>query len=345
MLKLSKRQLKILEFIRGQNGASNLEIRKYLKNISRVTIFRELNIMLKNGLIEPVGKGRSIRYREKAGNELGQYIDVGQYFKKSPDERQLASTRFNFELFKNLKDIFSPVELTELKNFNLKYQNRVKKLSATILKKEFERLTIELSWKSSRIEGNTYSLIDTEVLIKEHKEASGHQREEATMILNHKKALDYILDKASDFKNLNFYKITNIHNLVTEDLGVAKGLRQKIVGIVGTRYKPLDNEHQIREMMQQTIKIINRTKDPFSKAVLAILILSYIQPFEDGNKRTARLLGNAILLAHKVCPLSYRSINEADYKKAMILFYEQNNFRFFKELFVKQFKFAVDNYF
>ena len=74
-------------------------------------------------------------------------------------------------------------------------------------------------------------------------------------------------------------------------------------------------------------------------------MISYIQPFEDGNKRTARILGNAILLANNTCPLSYRSVNEADYKKAMVLFYEQNSARFFKELFTEQFKFAVENYF
>jgi Fic family protein len=74
-------------------------------------------------------------------------------------------------------------------------------------------------------------------------------------------------------------------------------------------------------------------------------MISYIQPFEDGNKRTARILGNALLLANNACPLSYRSVNEGDYKKAILLFYEQNNINLFKELFINQFKFSVDNYF
>ena len=74
-------------------------------------------------------------------------------------------------------------------------------------------------------------------------------------------------------------------------------------------------------------------------------MISYLQPFEDGNKRTSRILGNAILLANDICLLSYRSVNESDYKKGMILFYEQNYVKYFKELFVEQFKFAVDNYF
>src|SRR3989344_9297823 len=102
------------------------------------------------------------------------YFDVEEYFKKGPDERMVAFECFNFEIVIQLKDIFIKKELENLKMLNNDYKKRVKKLSPTILKKEFERLTIELSWKSSQIEGNTYSLIDTEILIKEHKEAEGH---------------------------------------------------------------------------------------------------------------------------------------------------------------------------
>ena len=166
------------------------------------------------------------------------------------------------------------------------------------------------------------------------------------MILNHKKALDYILDKKSDFKNITVGKIENLHQLITQSMGVSRNIRQQIVGITGTKYRPLDNQFQILEALKRMINMLNSAKaNPIFKAFLAVLIISYIQPFEDGNKRTARLLGNALLLAHNYCPLSYRSIDEGDYKKAMLLFYEQNNARFFKELFVEQFKFAVHNYF
>ena len=205
---------------------------------------------------------------------------------------------------------------------------------------------MELSWKSSQIEGNTYSLIDTEILIKENKEAEGHKREEAVMILNHKKALDYILENRKDFKNLNLRKIEDVHGFLVEGSGVAKGLRKKAVGITGTKYRPLDNEYQIKEAMEKMIEFANKKlTDQFSRAIFTTLMISYIQPFEDGNKRASRLLGNAVLLSGDICPLSYRSINEADYKKAVIIFYEQNSARFFKELFIEQFKFAVSNYF
>jgi len=345
MAKLSKRQLKILDFIKKSEDASNHEIKEHLGDISRITIVRELNKLEELDLIKQTGKGRGVRYSEKTTNGLLSYVEIDEYFEKGPDEREVKFERFNFDIFKNFRKIISKEEKLELNKCNLKYQKRVKGLSKAALKKEFERLTIELSWKSSQIEGNTYSLVDTEILLKENKEAPGHKKEEAIMILNHKKTLDYILGKPGDFKKLTQAKIENIHGLLIKGLGVRKGLRQRLVGIVGTRYKPLDNEHQIKEAIQKFVRLINKQQDPFSRALLAILLVSYIQPFEDGNKRTARLLGDAILLAHKVCPLSFRSVNEADYKKALILFYEQNNARFFKELFVEQFKFAVENYF
>ena len=350
MEKLTKRELSILEFIRKNKRASNAEIANYLSSISsdasRITIIRSINALIKAGLVERKGEGRSVYYEEESANPLLAYFDIEEYFKKSPDERSLAFERFNFGIFDSLGGIFSEGELDELKNLNDGYEKRIKNLPPAIIQKEFERLTVELSWKSSQIEGNTYSLIDTEILIKENKEAAGHKKEEAVMILNHKKALEYIIGNRNEFKNLTLKKIEDVHGLIVDGLSVAKGLRKKAVGITGTKYRPLDNEYQIREMMEKTVDVVNKKlDDPFSKAIFTTLMISYIQPFEDGNKRASRLLGNAILLANNTCPLSYRSVNEADYKKAVIIFYEQNSARFFKELFIEQFKFAVSNYF
>lgn len=348
MEKLSKRQLKILGFIRTQKMAGNRDIKKFLVKefgeISRATVARDLDNLLKNKLVIKKGGGRSVLYEENIQSEILKYIDVGNYFQKSVDERKILET-FNFDIFEILQDIFSKEEIKELERLNKDYQKRIKKLSPTIIKKEFERLTIELSWKSSQIEGNTYSLIDTEILIKNKQEAKGHSKEEAIMILNHKKTLDYIRSKNSGFKKLNLRKIENIHSLVVDDLDITKGLRKRMVGIIGTKYRPLDNQYQIKEELEKTIKAINNFEDPFSKALFALLMISYIQPFEDGNKRTARLLSNAILLSYDICPLSFRSVDKSDYKKAVIIFYEQNSGRFFKEIFTEQFKFAVENYF
>jgi Fic family protein len=349
MPKLTTRQLNILDFIKERGKAGNREIKERIEKkfgeISRITVVREIDTLLKGGWIKKEGEGRSVKYSEAIGNKLLAYFDPDTYFKKGPDERILAFERFNFDAFKNLTGIFTKDEITYLASINSQYQKRIKKLPPAIIKREIERLTIELSWKSSRIEGNTYSLIDTEILIKERREANGHKKEEAIMILNHKTALDYIFQNRNEFKKINIRKIENIHALLVRDLGVSRGLRRKVVGITGTKYRPLDNRYQIREALEDLVGAINKFKDPFSKSLAAMLLIAYIQPFEDGNKRTSRLLGNAILAAHNVCPLSLRSIDEGDYKKAVLIFYEQNSARFFKELFVKQFKFSVENYF
>lgn len=107
---------------------------------------------------------------------------------------------------------------------------------------------------------------------------------------------------------------------------------------------PLDNEFQIKEAVESLIHALERLKSPFSQALLALLGLSYIQPFEDGNKHTARLITNAILLAHGCAPVSYRSIDENEYKEAVIAFYELNSLAPFKKLFVEQYDFAARNY-
>ncbi len=118
-----------------------------------------------------------------------------------------------------------------------------------------------------------------------------------------------------------------------------------MVGIVGTNYRPLDNRFRIRDALEQLTGMLNRTRHAVEKALRAVLMISYIQPFEDGNKRTSRILGNAMLAAADYCPLSYRSVDEVAYKKAMIIFYEQNNASCFRKLFLEQFRAAVNKYF
>ncbi|MFA5432270.1 MAG: Fic family protein [Candidatus Paceibacterota bacterium] len=346
MQQLNERQQKILELISKKGPVSNSEIIAFLgSNASRFTVLRELEYLLEEKLIKKIGKGRAVKYELFLTSPMLTYIDPVEYFKKDLDERILKSVSFNDEVFNFIPNIFSNKEIELLSDINKEYIKRVEKADKTLLKKEVERLTIELSWKSSRMEGNTYSLIDTEILIKERIEAEGHIREEAVMILNHKNAIDYIFNNRDEFKSLSLFQIEKIHDLLTRGMDVKSGIRDGQVRITGTRYLPINDKAKIVDNLNKTIDIINSLKDPFSKALVAVLMISYLQPFFDGNKRTARILGNAILLANNSCPLSYRSVNEADYKKAILLFYEQNNVTFLKELFIEQFKFAVDNYF
>ena len=273
-------------------------------------------------------------------------VDMESYFQLSQEKRG-AKKNFNFQLFDLLEKIalFSDEEQLELSKLHKHFAKNRDMLTPGLLKREFERVTIELSWKSAAIEGNTYTLLETETLLKEGISAKGKKPEEARMLLNHKEALDFIRENLGLFKKISLSKIEQVHTLLTQGMGVARNLRRMSVGITGTDYRPIDNVFQIREAMERTCELLNTRPDPFCKALLAVLMISYIQPFEDGNKRTSRLIANAVLLTAGAFLMSFRSVNETDYKKAIILFYEQNNLTAFKNIFLDQARFSVENYF
>ncbi len=165
------------------------------------------------------------------------------------------------------------------------------------------------------------------------------------MLLNHKYALDYLRLHPDLFQTIRVKDIEDIHSILTKDLGVARNIRSRLVGITGTQYRPPDNSFLIREYLESMSSLLNQKDNFFEKALLSTLLISYIQPFEDRNKRTGRIVGNGILMSGNNCPLSYRSVNVVNYKKAILLFYEQNNIHAFKEIFINQYQFAVENYF
>ncbi len=345
---LNDRQNIILAFIETSESASIGQIFKYVQKklgqITKITISRDLEKLLEADLIERKGAGRAVTYKLSSRYPIVKKVNVEEYFSQDVDQRKIKET-FNFDIFEQLKNIFTDDEKNKLDKLNEIYRNKIKDIPADALKKEIERLNIDFSWKSSKIEGNTYSLLETEQLIKNQQKAIGHSKEEAIMILNHKKALDYIGSNKKYFQSVSVAKIENIHSLIMDNLNVTKNLRKSLVGITGTNYKPLDNEYQIKEALERTCQRVNEAKNVFEKAVILMLLIAYIQPFVDGNKRTSRLTGNAILQSFDSCPLSYRSMDEIEYKKAVLLFYEQNNISYFKKLFLNQFEFAVENYF
>ena len=274
-------------------------------------------------------------------------LNLDTYFSKDIDERQVQSS-FNFELINEQLPkvkLFDDEELALLSSLQEEFRKNISEMTENEYRKEMERLGIDLSWKSSQIEGNTYSLLETERLLRESKTADGKTREEAVMLLNHKDALRFVLDNPDYLQELSVSHIEDIHTLLTKDLSVDKGIRHRRVGITGTNYRPLDNEFQIREAMRDTCQLINLKTNVFEKALLALVLLSYIQAFTDGNKRTARITSNAILIANGYCPISFRSVDSIEYKKAMLIFYEQNNLYAFKQIFIQQYQFAVKEYF
>lgn len=311
------------------------------------TVKRLLSAAVKEGNIETVGRGPSTKYRLTPQAHVTMPLDLATYFDKDIDERVVQES-FNFELIREVLpkvEIFTKEELSVLFAAQKEFEKNTVGMTDLEYHKEMERLGVDLSWKSSQIEGNTYSLLETERLLKDKQTASGKTKEEAIMLLNHKDALDFVLDVPDYLKELSVHRIEDIHSILSKELGVDRNIRHRRVGITGTNYRPLDNEFQIREALEDTCTLVNGKDNVFEKALLTLVLLSYIQAFVDGNKRTARITSNAILIANGYCPISFRTVDSIDYKKAMLMFYEQNNIAAFKKIFIEQFLFAVKTYF
>ena len=339
---------KIIEFVKENPLLSSKQIHEKLnEEIAYATLKRTLSKLVEDKLIVSIGKSRATKYKISPAYQLFYPINLETYFEKEIDERK-AEDSFNLIL---IKEILNEVELfteEEAEKLNA-LQNQYKKNSAELSKfeydKELERLAIDLSWKSSQIEGNTYSLLETERLLKEKETAKGKTKDEAIMLLNHKDALDFVIKNPDYLIPLTVSKIEDIHSLLIKELGIDRNIRQRRVGITGTNYRPLDNEYQIKEALRDMCNLVNSRQNVFEKALLLLVLISYIQAFNDGNKRTARIISNTILMNYGYCPISFRTVDSIDYKKAMLIFYEQNNVTAFKKIFIEQFEFAVKTYF
>lgn len=340
--------IEILQFLHYHPLANRTEIMAGLtKAPSDSTMKRLLSAAVKEGNIETAGRGPATKYKLTPQAHITMPLDLATYFDKDIDEREVQES-FNFDLIRDVLpkvEIFTKEELEVLNAAQMEFEKNTEGMTELEYRKEMERLGVDLSWKSSQIEGNTYSLLETERLLKDKQTASGKTKEEAIMLLNHKDALDFVLDVPDYLKELSVHRIEDIHSILTKELEVDRNIRHRRVGITGTNYRPLDNEFQIREALEDTCTLVNGKDNVFEKALLTLVLLSYIQAFVDGNKRTARITSNAVLIANGYCPISFRTVDSIDYKKAMLMFYEQNNIAAFKKIFIEQFLFAVKTYF
>ena len=338
----------ILQFLHYHPLSSRDDIAKGIAfDGSDATMKRMIASGVQDGSIVVEGKARATRYRLSDQAHLLMPLNLDTYFSQDQDKRQVQ-TSLDFDLIRQqlpVVTLFTDNEMELLNELQAEFRQHISEMTDNEYRKEMERLGIDLSWKSSQIEGNTYSLLETERLLRESKTADGKTKEEAVMLLNHKDALRFVLDNPDYLQHLTISHIEDIHQLLTKELSVDRGIRHRRVGITGTNYHPLDNEFQIREALRDTCELINGKENVFEKALLTLVLLSYIQAFSDGNKRTARITSNAILIANGYCPLSFRSVDSIDYKKAMLIFYEQNNLYAFKKIFIEQFEFAVREYF
>lgn len=339
---------RIVDFLQYHPGVSRTELMAQLNlGVGDTQVKKLLADGLSRGDIRAEGRARATRYFITAKGQLLKTVNLDTYY-AMPIEKRAMQTAYNFTLIREdlpSIEIFTREEASFLQEQERLFRERIRDYPRELYAKEMERLGIDLSWKSSEIEGNTYTLLETVNLLKDKVEAKGKKREEAIMLLNHKEALKAIVAQPDYFKTMSLARMEDVHSLLIAGLGVTRNLRHVRVGIPGTNYRPLEVEAQIREAVQDMCALVNGKADPYEKALLTLLLISYIQPFVDGNKRTSRLMSNALLIANGCCPLSFRTVEADDYRAALLLFYEQNNLSAFKKMFLEQVAFAVNEYF
>ena len=209
------------------------------------------------------------------------------------------------------------------------------------------RLLIDLSWSSSRLEGNTYSLLDTRELIERGTAAAGKDAKETQMILNHKAAIELLVDSAAEV-GVNRYTITNLHALLADNLlddpRNAGRLRTTPVAIGASTYVPTAIPQLIEEMFSKLLDVGGAIRDPFEQSFFLMVHLPYLQPFVDVNKRTSRLASNISLIRRNLVPLSFVDVPEQTYIDGLIGVYELNRVELLRDVYVWAYERSVRQY-
>lgn len=209
--------------------------------------------------------------------------------------------------------------------------------AGTHARKNLDRLLTDLSWNSSRLEGNTYSLLEASRLLELGEEAEGKKQSEARMILNHREALEFLVDTAPDI-GFNRYTLLNLHALLANsllpDLDAEGRLRHVGVSIGGSAFHPLEIPQLIEEYFGRILATASAIHDPFERTFFAMVQLPYLQPFDDVNKRVSRLAANIPLIQKNLSPLSFEDVPRQLYIEAMLGVYELNRIELLRDLFI-----------
>ncbi|MEQ1764012.1 MAG: Fic family protein [Pyrinomonadaceae bacterium] len=318
----------------------------------RKAIRRALISLEKKELITPKGSGRSRVYvRSEPDTSSAQGDDASfKGIELSPESRRLLNyvsqgtnerapvgyDRAFLRAYEPNKSYYlSPEQRQRL--LAVGRVEAVERPAGTYARNILARLLIDLSWNSSRLEGNTYSLLETKRLIELGETASGKDVGEAQMILNHKAAIEYIVESAQD-ERITSHEICSIHALLSENLlgdPAASGrVRTIAVEIGGSTYVPLENPQVLRECFDLFVEKVNEIDDPFEQSLFSIVHLSYLQAFEDVNKRTARLVANVPLVRENLRPLSFTEVDQAAYVKALLVVYEKADISLIRDLYL-----------
>lgn len=331
------------------DGASAAQITGALAEPgARRTLQYRLRALVDVGRLRLTGDGRAARYHH--GDEIIAQPDPADIVPISPEGsavlayvRQPVAVRQPVGYERSFLDRYRPNEtfyLTQQQRDHLATIGKPQIEAAaagTYAKQILNRLLIDLAWNSSRLEGNTYSLLDTRRLLDFGEAAEGRGPREAQMILNHKDAIEFLVANANDV-GFNRYTILNLHallanNLLADPTAVGR-LRHIIVGIDGSTFHPLEGPGLIEECFDQILATAAAIDDPFEQAFFIMVQLPYLQPFDDVNKRVSRLAANIPMIRANLAPLSFTEVPGDLYTRATLGVYERNDITLLRDVFL-----------
>ncbi len=296
------------------------------------TIRRRLKDLEADGLIDITGEKKGTRYVLK--------VHTPERVTPHGYERQRLDN-----YVPNQSSYLTPQQLDVM--HALGQTGRANEPAGTYARDIMERLLIDLSWASSQLEGNTYSLLETRELIQHGREATGKDARETQMVLNHKYAIEFLVNSAADL-SFKRHLVFNTHAILLENLladpASLGAIRQRPVGVTGARYIPLSDPHQISELFEQILAVARQIDDPFEAGVFVFLHLSFLQPFLDGNKRTARMALNFRMFRDNLKPVSFVEIDREDYLRRKLTWYDEGDYRPLLELIVDAYEVSAARY-
>jgi Fic family protein len=332
----------ILDFVAAHPGAGREQIRKgAAANFSETTIWRSLRRLVDEGKLELSGRGRASGYTIAGSAVVRAHLQT-PYNQRAPKN---YNKEFLDRYIPNTTFYLSEAERDALHTAGTPPGGPLP--AGTYARRILERLLVDLAWASSRMEGNTYDILETEALVRFGKEASGKDRKEAVMILNHKEAIEYVVENL-DSIDITRQDICNIHALLADGLlidpAMAGRLREIDVGIGYSSYKPISNKYEIEEEFDIVIAKAHEISDPFEQSFFLLVHIPYLQAFADINKRTSRIASNITLLKADLAPMSFLTMNDREYIDALIGIYELNNVALLREIYIDVYLASAQNY-
>jgi len=343
------------------SGLSRISIAEALgKTIAPRTLQSHLRTLIDQGRVVAEGQGRAVKYRAAKTKSRAAITHTPELLPLSKAAKEIQErvlqpltkrkivgyNRAFLDAYRpNETEYLSKKECAVLKEIGtVPFENQP---AGTYARKILDRLLIDLSWNSSRLEGNTYTKLDTKRLIDFGKEAEGKDRLEAQMILNHKDAIEFLVSAAEEI-GFNKRTLLNLHGLLANNLlsnPQAEGrLRQIEVGIEQSTFHPLAVPQLIEEYFEQIINTAQAIKNPFEQSFFVMVQMPYLQPFEDVNKRVSRLAANISLIKANLIPLTFLDVPQDLYTQAILGVYEQNRIELLKDVYLWAYQRSAERY-